>query len=192
MPGRDVADLTDGMGHEQLDLIAPEVLCQSGQHFGGRYVDERCRLCVQHDFHGRGSELVANPLADMVGVCEVQAGLHPDDDDILAAGQDAVTRDIHPEALALVRRLRPRQDRHVRSGGPVKQGQKRNRDADEQTGEGVEDDDAEQRGQGREKVRTRGPTLDPAEVPGPDPIQALQPDQVAGRPVAGVGVSALQ
>ena len=62
----------------------------------------------------------------------------------------------------------------VRPRGPVEQQDQRDGDADEQAGQGVEDEDAEQGGERGEEVRAGRPAVDAGELRRPDPVEAAQ------------------
>jgi hypothetical protein len=64
----------------------------------------------------------------------------------------------------------------VRARRSVEQQEERHPDADEQPGQRVKDEHAEERGERRDEVRSRGDTVDAPEAPG---VEAVELDQRA-------------
>ena len=148
-PAQDVADLADVAGDHQLDPGPPQVTGQQDEHAGGADVDVGGGLGVEHDRSGpRLGGVGPDGVADGVGVGEEQAALDPQEHDprlelVLGVALDVAVVAGPARDLAEHGHMGPR--------GPVEQQQQRHRDADEQPGQGVEDQHPGQGGHGGEK-----------------------------------------
>ena len=149
----DVADLTDLAGDEQSDVPIVELVGEVGKHAGGGDVDERDAFGVEHDradvVGGCGLQ---DPGTDGVGVGKVKAALDAEHRDAVRGAGVGVAIDI---AVIPIGSGGPSERRDIGPGGAVDQQQQRDGNPDEQAGERVEDDDAEQRGDRGDEVRPR-------------------------------------
>ena len=123
---------------------------QLGQHLGRGDVDERAGLGVEHDDRGSAACAARSMLLpDVVAVGEEQPGLHPDHQHCVGSAARSACRSTSTQAppAALASPATCGRD------DPVEQQQHRHRDADDQAGQGVEDQHAEHRGDGGERSR---------------------------------------
>jgi hypothetical protein len=156
-----VADLSDVAGDDQFGAVAAQGDGEFGQDRGRGDVDERHRLGVEDDgVDGRVGGGVGDDLADVVGVGEEQAALDAQDGD---AGDE---RGVGMPVVVDPGVVDAGEGRHVGPGCPVEQQEQRDADADDQAGEGVEDEDAEHRGQRGGEVGPGGDAVDGAEPAG--------------------------
>ena len=134
------------------DPVALEVAAQLGEHLGRRDVDERDGLGVEHDgAHAVGARVARGSSAGRARRWRRTARPRRAGRRRRAASAASLARDVDPVAVG-----QAPEHGHVGPRGAVEQQQQRHRDADEQPGQRVEDQHAEQRGERGDEVGPRG------------------------------------
>ena len=141
----------------------------SRQHAGRGYVDVRDGLGVEHHRPIPGSAARARMTSRTASALAKNSPLSRRRTTISGAPVLRVAEDV-----AVVADGPTWPSTAMRARGPVEQQQQRHRDADEQPGEGVEDQHAQQRGQRGQEVGPGGDAVDAAELAGGDPVEGDQ------------------